>query len=109
MSRLEEKDIIPSLRKLLDDINDGKTIVSAYQKSALEQIIEMHENNGSTPMEVYFKLENSLYNGLKDKPIEIKSAMIWGGLNILLDSGFIDWDLMRKMYGEFMSKQMNLR
>lgn len=56
----------------------------------------------------YFELENWLYKQ-KDKPIEIKSAMLWGGLFVLHGAGEIDWDTMRNLYGEFMSKQMGLR
>lgn len=35
-------------------------------------------------MSAYFDLENWLYNeGGKDKPVEIKSAIVWGGLWII--------------------------
>lgn len=60
------------------------------------------------PMLSYYKLEDWLYKQ-KDKPIEIKSAMVWGALNVLTNMGEIDWNTMRQMYGEFMSKQMGLR
>lgn len=59
-------------------------------------------------MGAYFTLEDWLYAN-KDKPIEIKSAMIWGALWVACKCGEIDWDGMRNLYGEFMSKQMNLR
>lgn len=59
-------------------------------------------------MTAYFELEQWLYEQ-KNKPVEIKSAMLWGGLFVLHNSGMIDWDSMRSLYGEFMSKQMDLR
>ncbi len=61
-----------------------------------------------TAKQAYFDLENWLYKQ-EEKPIEIKSAMLWGGLFVLHHAGEIDWDTMRNLYGEFMSKQMGLR
>ena len=61
-----------------------------------------------SPMMAYFDLENWLYSQ-KDKSIEIKSAMLWGALFVLRKMECIDWNTMREMYGEFMSKQMDLR
>jgi len=66
------------------------------------------EKEGKTVKQAYFDLENWLYKQ-EEKPIEIKSAMLWGGLSVLHNAGEIDWDTMRNLYGEFMSKQMNLR
>ena len=61
------------------------------------------------PIMGYFALEAYLYQEGKDKPLEIKSAMIWGALSILYRTNRITWDNMRKLYGEFMSKTMELR
>ena len=60
-------------------------------------------------MQSYFDLETWLYGQGKDKPLEIKSAMLLGGLWVLHHANYIDWDTMREMYGEFMSKQIGLR
>lgn len=60
-------------------------------------------------MTAYFKVEDFLYGNGKDKPIEIKSAMIWGALSVAYNHGDLTWDEMRNLYGEFMSKQMNVR
>lgn len=68
----------------------------------------MDINKEKKPMEAYYDLENWLYSQ-KDKPLEIKSAMLWGGLFVINKMGCIDWDTMRVIYGEFMSNQMNLR
>ncbi|MFR9305519.1 hypothetical protein [[Clostridium] symbiosum] len=57
----------------------------------------------------YFKVEDFLYSNGKDKPLEIQSAMLWGALMVVRNHGDIDWDRMREMYGEFMSKKMDLR
>ena len=109
MERLDKKEVLPTLEGLLQKIEKSEIEVLAYEKDALKQVIEQYETK-ERPMSAYFDLEAWLYNkGGKDKPIEIKSAMVWGGLWILRTMGCIDWDNMRKLYGEFMSKQMNLR
>ena len=109
MERLDKKEVLPSLENLLKKIEKGEIEVYAYEKDALKQVIEQYETK-ERPMSAFFDLEDWIYNkGGKDKPIEIKSAMVWGGLWIIEKMGCIDWDSMRDMYGEFMSKQMNLR
>lgn len=57
----------------------------------------------------YFKVEDFLYSNGKDKSIEIQSAMLWGALMVVRNHGDIDWDRMRELFGEFMSKKMDLR
>lgn len=63
---------------------------------------------GKTHMSAYCDLENWLYTQ-KEKPIEIKSAMLWGALFLLEKMNCITWNNMYEMYGETMSKQMELR
>lgn len=60
-------------------------------------------------MQSYFKVEDWLYGDGGKKSVEIQSAMLWGALMVAHNHGDIDWDAMRKLYGEFMSKKMNLR
>lgn len=109
MERLDKKEVLPSLKDLLERIEKDEIEVLAYEKDALQQIIEQYETK-KNPMSAYFTLENWLYNqGGREKKVEIKSAMLWGGLWVIKEMGCIDWDSMRNMYGEFMSKQMNLR
>lgn len=111
MERLDKKEVLPSLENLLEKIEKGDYLVEvlAYEKDALKQVIEQYETK-ERPMSAYFTLEDWLYNkNCKDKPVEIKSAMVWGALWVVKEMGCIDWDSMRNMYGEFMSKQMNLR
>ncbi|MDF2841654.1 MAG: hypothetical protein K0R00_80 [Herbinix sp.] len=67
------------------------------------------KSNDNTVMKAYFSLETWLYGDGKDKPLEIKSAMLWGGLMVAHKHGDISWDQMREMYGEYISKAMNLR
>lgn len=57
----------------------------------------------------YFKVEDFLYGNGKDKSLEIKSAMIWGALLVVCNHGDLPWDEVKNLFGEFMSKQMNLR
>ncbi|MNW50767.1 hypothetical protein D3C74_282270 [compost metagenome] len=61
-------------------------------------------------LHAYFSLEDWLYSEAgKDKPVEIQAAMAWGALWVVSKHGDINWDTMRNMFGEFMSKKMNLR
>ncbi len=69
----------------------------------------MSNDKKKTHMQAYFSLESWIYNKGKDKPVEIKSAMVWGALWVAHNAGEIDWDTMRNLYGEFMSHQMDLR
>lgn len=109
MERLDKKEVLPTLESLLEKIEKGETEFFSYEKDALKQVIEQYETK-ERPMSAYFDIEDWLYTkGGKDKPIEIKSAMVWGALWVVSKMGCIDWDTMRNMYGEFMSKQMNLR
>lgn len=102
-----KEDILKSLESLIERIEKGETEVFAHHKAALKTVIKDYRI-GKTPMTAYFSLESWLYKE-NDKPIEIKSAMIWGGLWVVHKMGGINWDEMRKLYGEFMSKQMDLR
>ena len=109
MERLDKREVLPSLENLFGRIDKGEIEVLSYEKDALKQVIEQYETK-ERPMSAYFTLEDWLYNkNGKEKPVEIKSAMLWGGLWVMKEMGCIDWDSMRNMYGEFMSKQMNLR
>lgn len=45
---------------------------------------------------------------VEKKPIEVQSAMLWGGLLVAYNHGDIDWHSVQAIYGEFMSKIMNL-
>ncbi|NFI04341.1 hypothetical protein FC959_07995 [Clostridium botulinum] len=109
MAKLEKTNVLSSLEDLLERIEKGEISVYAHEKDALKQAIEQYGTK-ERPMSAYFNLEDWLYNkNGKDKPIEVKSAMAWGGLWVIEKMGCIDWDSMRSIYGEFMSKQMNLR
>lgn len=109
MNKQSSRDIVAGLERILKRINDGEFDVLAYEKDALKQIIE-HIKLEKEPMEAYFSLEDWLYDSHNaDKPVEIKSAMIWGALWVVNQMGCIDWNSMRSCYGEFMSKQMNVR
>lgn len=104
---MEKKDVLSSLESLQKAIENGKVEVYAHHKAAVDEAVKDYREN-KTPMTAYFTLENWLYEQ-KDKPTEIKSAMIWGDLRIVKEMGVISWDEMRNLYGEFMSKQMGLR
>lgn len=67
------------------------------------------EDRNARVMTAYFNSENWLYGEAKDKPIEIKSAICWGALSLAYNMGAIDWNTMRELYGEYMSKAMDLR
>lgn len=102
-----KEDILKSLESLMERIGNGDIEVLACHEAALREVIkDYHINN--TPITAYFSLEDWMYRE-DDKPIETKSAIIWGGLWVIHKMGCISWDEMREVYGEFMSKQMNLR
>lgn len=104
---MEKNKILSSLESLKKGIDEGKIEVYAHQKAALEEAIKDY-HFGKTPTAAYFTLENWLYQE-GDKSVEIKSAMIWGGLWVVKELGSISWNEMRSLYGEFMSRQMDLR
>lgn len=78
-------------------------------KSLLQSLAECEDKLEGDVMAAYFKVEDFLYGTGKDKPMEIKAAMAWGALTAVHNLGAIDWDSARRVFGEFMSKQMNLR
>ena len=81
MGRLDKKEVPSSLENLLERIEKGEIEVFSHEKDALKQVIEQYETK-ERPMSAYFDLEDWLYNKCgKDKPIEIKSAMVWCALS----------------------------
>ncbi|MGF6375025.1 glutaredoxin 2 [Clostridiales Family XIII bacterium PM5-7] len=44
-----------------------------------------------------------------NKPIEIKSALIWGALQMVYCSEEISWDELIDMYADFMAKETKVR
>lgn len=70
---------------------------------------ELDKLGGNKVLPAVFSLEDFLYGAGKEKPLEIKAAMEWGALWAAKESGQIDWNTMREMFGEFVSKQIGLR
>ena len=96
------------------DFIDGKGYSGLNNEESMRLLFKTLANcedklEAGNVMRSYFKVEDFLYGSGKDKPLEIKSAMIWGALTVAFNHGDIDWDEMRNLFGEFMSKQMNLR
>jgi hypothetical protein len=76
----------------------------------IEKNSENKKKEDQTPMMAYFELQGWLQDKKNEnKPIEVKSAMVWGALWVLHHSGEITWDQMRNMYGEFMSFVTGMR
>lgn len=90
---MTQTEIIRNLESLQKNVNKGTLQISNRQKEALTEAI--------------FTLKNWLYD--QKKPLKIKSAMCWGGLSILKEMNVITWPEMKQLYGEFMSKIINLR
>ena len=67
------------------------------------------DTDKTSVMKAVFSVQDWLYGNGKDKPVDIKAAMMWGALWVAHEHGDIDWDGMRRIFGEFMSHQMNLR
>jgi len=66
----------------------------------------MKENNKPI-LTYYFDFECALY---KDKTVSLenKAAQAWGILTASCHSGEINWDTQRQLFGELMSKLLNL-
>lgn len=60
-----------------------------------------------TTMKAYRKTEDFV-NESKDIPLEIKAAMIWGALTVVCNQGDLTLDKRKSIFGDFMSKQLNL-
>lgn len=70
--------------------------------------VSLKDTNKNTVMQAYFALEDHIRQ-LSSMSIEVKGAIIWGGLWVVSEAGFLTWDDMKKLFGEFMSKQMKLQ
>jgi len=57
--------------------------------------------------DAYSKFENWV-NRQEDKTLKTKSLMLWSALKLASDMNIIDEDTMKKTYGEFMFKQMEM-
>lgn len=102
-------EIILSLESILERNDEGEIQLHSHQKDAIEQVVERFREP-SDPLAAWFDIECWLYESdQKEKPIEIKSAIAWGALWVTRKMGRINWDTMRELYGECMSKLMNLR
>lgn len=59
-------------------------------------------------IKAYFEVEDFLYGKGKDIPLETKAAMLWGALTVICNAGELPWERRKVLFGEFMSKQLNL-
>ena len=105
--RMEKNEVLKSLESLMKHIESGKIHVFAHQEAAIREVVKEY-HTGESPMAAYHQLEDWMHKQT-EKPVSIISAMAWGGLTVIRNMGCIDWDTMRSLYGEFMSKQMDLR
>lgn len=102
-------EIILSLESILERNDEGEIQLHPHQKDAIEQVLERFRES-SDPLAAWFDIECWMYDPRqKEKSIEIKSAIAWGALWVVNKMGRITWDTMRELYGECMSKLMNLR
>ncbi|MBD5645725.1 hypothetical protein HYH96_17790 [Clostridium botulinum] len=94
---------------------DGKGYSNLSQKeekrlllNTLADCEDRLEDDEHNIMSAISDLETCLYKQT-DKSLEIKASVFWGALTVAKESGHIDWDAMINLFGEFMSKQLNLR
>lgn len=97
------------------ELIDGKGYSRLSQEEANKLLLntlanceDTLEDKKHSVMSAVFDLETWLYKQ-NDKSLEIKASIFWGALTIAKENGQIDWDNMRTLFGEFMSKQLNLR
>lgn len=61
-------------------------------------------------LEYWFDQECYFYDRRKFQPdINVVAAEAWAILQTANNEGLIDWDGQRRLFGEFMSKYLNLR
>ena len=95
------------------DFVDGKNYTQLSHEEKMRLLFnsladcedKLQENS---TMKAYFKVEDFLYGNGKDMPLETKAAMIWGALTVICNTGDLPWDRRKVLFGEFMSKQLNL-
>ena len=92
-----------SFEKLSHDETVRKlfTIIADY-----EDCIESKQNG---VMLAIHRQEQWLLSEDNDKPLEMKAAMYWGALNLAREWGAIDELSMKSLFGDYISKQMNLK
>lgn len=91
-----------------DFYKDDEIIEEKVEKPVTEEHTEKKPQK--TVMQAYFDVEDWLHSEEgKKRPLEIQSAILWGALKMARSQGAIDWDDMRRLYGEFISHRMNLR
>jgi hypothetical protein len=71
----------------------------------MDNSVDNHVDNNISFVDAYSKFENWL-NNQRNKTINTKSTMLWSALKFANDMNIIDEDTMKKVYGEFMFKQM---
>lgn len=65
------------------------------------------EDKKQTVMLGLMEKESQLY--LSSKDTNIKAIEYWGALSLACQVSAIDWDAQRRLFGEFMSKVLELR
>ena len=86
--------------------NKASTIVEKVVDK-MDNHVDNNVNNNISFADAYSKFEKWL-NEQSNKSLNIKSTMLWSALKLVSDMNVIDEDVAKKMYGEFMFKQMEL-
>lgn len=73
----------------------------------MDNHVDNSVDNTVSFVDAYSKFENWV-NSQEDKTLKTKSLMLWSALKLANDMNVIDEDTMKKTYGEFMFKQMEM-
>ena len=96
------------------ELVDGKGFASLSHEETVRLLFKTLADaedklENSDVKKAYFKLEDWLYTGGNEKPTDLQAAILWGGLMVAHNCKVFDWNETRNLFGEFMSKKMNLR
>lgn len=111
------KESIAKARLKIERKNDNSEASSQMinnEDIIVEKVVDNMDNhvdnvvdNTVSFADAYSKFENWV-NRQEDKALKIKSLMLWSALKLASDMNIIDEDTMKKTYGEFMFKQMEM-
>ena len=99
--------IIKNNSKANAQVDNNEDIVVEKVVDNMDNHVDNFVDNTVSFADAYSKFENWL-NKQEDKTLKTKSLMLWSALKLASDMNIIDEDTMKKTYGEFMFKQMEM-
>lgn len=91
----------------VDQMINNEDVVVEKVVDKMDNHVDNVVDNTVSFADAYSKFENWV-NNQEDKTLKTKSLMLWSALKFASGMNVIDEDTMKKTYGEFMFKQMEL-